>query len=104
MTRRFGLNDLVIKEVCAVFSRYSQVERVILYGSRAKGNFKTGSDVDLVLQGGDDLTHQVLLRIMDDLDNLMLPYTFDLAIMSQIASPDMLAHIQRKGLPFCENV
>ncbi len=95
-----GLKESTIQKICAVFARYPQVEQVILYGSRAKGNFKNSSDIDLTLLGGDDLTLKVLYRIMDDLDELLLPYTVDLSIFKQISDPDLIDHIRRVGVIF----
>ena len=81
---KHGLPDVVIGKICSVLSRYPQVEGAILYGSRAKGNYKHGSDIDLTLRGGADLTLNVLYRINDDLDDLLLPYTIDLSIFTEI--------------------
>ncbi len=97
---RFGLKESTIQKICAVFARYPQVEQAILYGSRAKGNFKNGSDIDLTLLGGDDLTLKVLYRMMDDLDELLLPYTIDLSIFKHISDPDLIDHIRRVGVVF----
>jgi predicted nucleotidyltransferase len=80
--------------------KYPQVEKAILYGSRAKGDYKNGSDIDLTLLGGDGLTLKVLYRIMDEIDDLLLPYTFDLSIYANIGDPDVIAHIQRVGVTF----
>jgi uncharacterized protein len=99
---RFGLKESVIESICAVLNRYPQVKKAILYGSRARGNYKTGSDIDLTLVGGDDLTLQILYRIMDEIDDLLLPYTVDLSLYHQITTPDLLDHIQRVGLTFHE--
>jgi predicted nucleotidyltransferase len=52
MNLRFGLKESVIRKICSVLARYPQVEKAILYGSRAKGNYKNGSDIDLTLRGG----------------------------------------------------
>ena len=102
MTRRFGLTETTIQKISEVLARYPQVQRAILYGSRAKGNYKNGSDIDLTLCGGADLTLQVLYKIMDELDDLLLPYTIDLSIMANITDPDVLEHIQRVGITFYE--
>ena len=102
MTLRFGLKDTTIQKICAVLARYPQVQRAILYGSRAKGNYKNGSDIDLTLSGGADLTLHVLYKIMDELDDLLLPYTIDLSIYANIGDPDVIAHIQRGGATFYE--
>ena len=99
---KYGLPPSTIRGICAVLSRYPQVERALLYGSRAKGNYKTGSDIDLTLCGGADLTLNVLYRILDDLDELLLPYTIDLSIFGDIGDPDVVEHIQRVGVLFYE--
>ncbi|NLM71515.1 MAG: nucleotidyltransferase domain-containing protein [Synergistaceae bacterium] len=89
-----------IEEACAlaaVFARHPEVERVILYGSRARGNRRTGSDIDLSLQGGDDLTGLVLYSIVRELDDLPLPYSFDVAIHSMIVNEALLEDIRSRG-------
>jgi len=99
---KYGLPEAAVQKICAVLRRYPQVEKAILYGSRAKGNFKNGSDIDLTLRGGADLTLNVLYRIMDELDDLLLPYTIDLSIFDNIHDPDVIEHIQRVGVTFYE--
>ncbi len=79
----------------AVLARYPQVHRAIIYVSRALGTAAPGSDIDLTLVGGADLTLDVLSLLMHDLDDLPLPYTFDLSIFSMITDPDVRAHIER---------
>ena len=95
----FGLKRDVIDAMSKVFAAYPEVEQVILYGSRAKGNFKPGSDIDLCLVGG-GLTLPSLLRIDTDLDDLLLPYKIDLAIRDHIDNQELLSHIQRAGVCF----
>lgn len=102
MALRFGLKETTIQKICGVLAKFPQVEKAILYGSRAKGNYKNGSDIDLTLTGGADLTLQILTRIMNDLDDLLLPYTIDLSIFDHISDPDVIDHIRRVGVPFYE--
>lgn len=99
---KFGLPDATIQRICAVIARYPQVESAVLYGSRAKGNYKTGSDIDLTLYGGASLTPDVLHKIMNDLDDLLLPYTIDLSIFANISDADVKEHIERVGVVFYE--
>jgi len=96
---KYGLPQSTIQKICAVLSRYPAVEKAILYGSRAKGNYKNGSDIDLTLRGT-DLTLNVIYKILDDLDELLLPYTIDLSIFNDIGDPDVIEHIQRAGVIF----
>jgi predicted nucleotidyltransferase len=91
---KFGLQETTIEKICSVLASHPQIEKALLYGSRAKGNYKNGSDIDLTLVGGPDLTMKVLYRIMDEIDDLLLPYTFDLSIFNQISDPDVIEHIQ----------
>jgi len=102
MSSRFGLKEATIQKICGLFAKYTQVEKVVLYGSRAKDNYKNGSDIDLTLYGGEDLTLNMLYRIMDEIDDLLLPYSFDLSIFHQINDTDVMDHIQRIGVVFYE--
>ncbi|MBU0700763.1 nucleotidyltransferase domain-containing protein [bacterium] len=98
---KFGLKEKTIEQIKSVFANYPQVEEAILYGSRAMGNFKNGSDIDLTLKGG-ELNHSVISKISLDLDELLLPYSFDISIFKQIGNPDLVDHIKRVGVGFYE--
>ena len=93
---RFGLDEEVLTRIIDVFKKHPAVDEVILYGSRAKGTHKPGSDVDLALKG-EDLNLRELNTLSLELDDLLLPYTFDLCIFQRIDNPDLLDHIQRVG-------
>lgn len=95
----YGLKDSVIEQILTVFRRHPQIEQAILYGSRAKGSFKNGSDIDLTLKGN-QLNLQILNRVSNDLDDLLLPYIFDLSIFNQIQNKELLKHIDRVGIAF----
>lgn len=92
----YGLKNEVIKRIKEVVSHYPQVDEVVLYGSRAMGNFKKGSDIDLTFKGK-ELTLTILNKIDIELDDLLLPYTFDLSIFHHIDNPDLIDHIKRVG-------
>ena len=96
---RFGLKSEVIEKINSVFSKYPNIEQVVVYGSRAKGNYRLGSDIDLTLIGT-DLSYQQLLQIATDIDDLLLPYKVDLSIYKQINNPDLVEHINRIGQQF----
>ena len=99
----YGLKDKHIKTINSVFSKYPQIEKAILYGSRAKGNYRNGSDIDLTLVGNDlDLT--TLLKIETELDDLLLPYKMDVSILHQIENPDLVEHIERVGIDFYSKI
>lgn len=98
---RYGLPDEAIEEIRTVLAQYPEVEKAILYGSRAMGNFRPGSDIDLTLTG-EKLTHDHLLGIMSDLDDLLLPWMIDLSLFAELNHPGLLEHIKRVGLTVYE--
>ena len=89
---RFGLKENTIAQINTVFAQYPQVESVILYGSRAKGNYKPGSDIDLTLTG-DEVDLSLIHKIELDLDDLLLPYTIELSAYRHLSNPDLVDHI-----------
>lgn len=94
-----GLNNSDIEKIQNVFALYSQVEKVILYGSRAKGTYKPASDIDLTLVGT-KLDLSIQQKIESKLDDLMLPYKFDISIYHQISNKELIEHIERVGKAF----
>ncbi len=95
----FGLSKNTINALHSVFKKYPEIERVIIYGSRAKGNYREGSDIDLTLVGN-QLTTDHILRISTDIDDLNLPYLFDLSIYHKLDSVSLKQHIERVGKAF----
>lgn len=93
---RTGLSDQDWRLIREVLARHAGVTGVILFGSRAKGVATPASDIDLVIEGLDDpLQAEAIAR---ELDDLPLPYRFDVKALSDIRSPDLLAHIERVGI------
>lgn len=99
LAERCGLSITTIAALQSVFSRHAEIQQVLLYGSRAKGIYRKGSDIDLTLRG-DKLDYQLLNRIETEIDDLLLPYSVDLSLFRQIDNPDLVDHIQRVGLVF----
>lgn len=98
---RSGLPPLTVKKIIGVLARHGGIDKAVLYGSRAKGNYKNGSDIDLTLYGS-GLRHSDLLTIMAELDDLLLPYSIDLSLVGTIHHQELLEHIQRVGVVFYE--
>ena len=105
-----GLSDNDVSLINKVFEKYQFVNAVKLFGSRAKGNFKPGSDVDLVLFTesalpdteftSEKFIHQLAL-ISDELEEqLPLPYFFDLILYNSIGNIKLKEHIDRVGVNF----
>ncbi len=98
-SHQFGLADSVVSRIHSVFARYPQVREVRLYGSRAKGGYRSGSDIDLAIMG-DGVSDLDLLRIAGDIDELPLAYKVDLSLFRRIDNPALIEHIQRVGKVF----
>ncbi len=96
-----GLDQDEILKMQEIFSRHENIDKVILYGSRAMGNWKPYSDIDLTVIGK-GVTLEQIHEIENDLDYLLLPYKIDLSIRNQIKNPDLLEHINEVGVPFFE--
>jgi predicted nucleotidyltransferase len=90
----YGLDDRIIGDLKRIFSGYEDIDSVVLYGSRAMGNFRDGSDIDITLHGK-GLTLKTVYALGDAIDELYLPYKFDISIYSQIDNPGLLEHISR---------
>ena len=96
---RFGLPESAIEQICAVFAAHPEIEQAVIYGSRAKGNFKPGSDIDLTLFGP-DLNHELLLDLLVELDDLLLPWMIDLSLFASLNHSALQEHITRVGVLF----
>lgn len=96
---KHGLSEATVKKIGSVFARFPQVDKAVLFGSRAKGNYKTGSDIDLTLCG-EQLTSRLCATIASELDDLLLPYTIDLSVFNELNNAKLSEHIQRVGVVF----
>ena len=94
-----GLPQSAIDRIRTLFDACPAVERALIYGSRAKGNYRLGSDIDLVLEGR-QLDDSQVLALETQLDDLLLPYQIDLSRLAAIQDEALLEHIQRAGRVF----
>lgn len=97
----FGLKISTIQAIQDILKKHPEVEKAILYGSRAKGNYRPGSDIDLTLKG-EKLNLTTLQKIENEIDELLLPYKMDLSLHKQIQNKELLEHIERVGKVFFE--
>lgn len=95
----FGLPDKTFDALLKLFDSYTEISEVVIYGSRAKGNFRPGSDIDLTLKGT-GLTNEDLNRLLVDLDNLNTPYLFDVSIFKDLNTAELIEHVERVGKVF----
>jgi len=97
-----GLPASAVEQLCGIFRACPGIRRVILYGSRAMGHHRPGSDIDLCLEG-ETLGLTERLALEGRIDDLLLPWKVDLCLWHQIDNPDLLEHIRRVGVDFCRD-
>jgi len=91
-----GLNEHELDSIRRVFVRRPEITGAIVFGSRAKGTATSSSDVDLAIEGIDDPLEAEALA--SELDELPLPYRFEVKGLSTIQSQALREHIQRVGV------
>jgi uncharacterized protein len=96
----FGLNENNIKEIKVVIGQFPEVQPAKIFGSRAKGNYKHGSDVDIALFGN-TMSNAVALKIAGILnEDTNMPYHFDVLNYNHLKNSELIDHIDRVGQLF----
>ena len=98
---RYGIKESIWKEIISILDKSYIIDSAVLYGSRAKGCFKPGSDIDLALKGV-KLSLMDIQKILLDIEDLYLPYEIDLCIYENITNLEFKEHIDRVGIVIYE--
>jgi predicted nucleotidyltransferase len=98
---KYGLEDFTISRIVSILESNPKIEKIVLFGSRAKGNYQNGSDVDLSLMGK-GLELNDILNASIEIDDLALPYQFDFVIYDRIKEKALTDHIDRVGVTLFE--
>lgn len=98
----FGLRESDLKNMVKIFEQFDSIREAVLFGSRAKGNYRHGSDVDIALKGDIDFRTMTQIRYTLNEESLM-PYKFDLVNYSHIHNQDLKEHIDRVGISIYYN-
>ncbi len=94
----FGIYPKSYQEIISILEKYESIEKVIIYGSRAKGNYKEGSDIDITLFG--NITKEDFNTLWLEIDDSYIPYKFDISIYNNLNSEELKEHINRVGKIF----
>ena len=93
----YGIKQEIWDKLLAILHSLPQVQDIVLFGSRAKGNFKPGSDIDLCIKGS-DISPPDLNRLLREMDDLDLPWEIDLLHYESLSDPAVKEHIDRMGI------
>lgn len=96
---KFGLPDNTYEKIKNLLGSYGEIEHVKIFGSRAKGNYKPYSDIDLVVYG-EKITEKLLLHIASELDKLPTPYKFDIVDYKTISNENFKKDIDKFSIEF----
>lgn len=94
---KFGLSQKSLSEVIGVFRNYMEIDEAKLFGSRAMGNFKNGSDIDIAILG-DAISLSLILKLKSDFEESSLPYFVDIVNYNSISNPELKRHIDQNGI------
>jgi uncharacterized protein len=98
MTANYGLKDADLKIICNVFHNEGKIEEAIIFGSRAQGNYKNGSDIDIALKGK-EIDAGIISQISYQLnEETLLPYKFDIINYNAISNKDLVDQINQTGI------
>lgn len=95
----YGLSEDTVKDICSVFRKHHNVVKVIIFGSRAKGNYREGSDIDLAVVGV-GLSFSLLMDLNVQIENLGLLYKVDIVDYAKLVGTPIREHIDRVGKLF----
>ena len=94
----YGLSEYAVEKITNILKTFPEIDQAIIYGSRAKGNYREGSDIDFTFKG--NLSYNDLSKLYGIFDDSDLPYTFDLSIYRQLNNNELIEHIDRVGILF----
>ena len=97
---KFGISDASYQLILNELSKFPEIDAILIFGSRAMGNFHNGSDIDLALKGN-LMSDELVLKISGILnEQLPIPYKIDVLNYHSIENEDLIKHIDRVGVNF----
>ncbi|HPJ13160.1 MAG TPA: nucleotidyltransferase domain-containing protein [Caldisericia bacterium] len=98
----YGLLERDLHYMIKAFVKHPEIDKVILFGSRAMGNYKRSSDVDLAIIG-DNVDTRIIAILLDDLnEEFPIPYYFDVIHYQKISNEELKKHIDTEGIVLWE--
>lgn len=96
----FGLSEKSLNLILDTLRKRKEIEKAAIFGSRSMGNYKNGSDIDLVIYG-ENITSEITNSISVDLNEILpLPYYFDVVHYNSLDHAGLKEHIDKYGTEF----
>ena len=92
-----GIPSQDLNRILQVLAQYPEISMAVLYGSRALGTYKNGSDIDITLKGT-RIEPRILNQIEEGLEELLLPWMIYLNLYEKIESKELIDHINNCGI------
>lgn len=97
MNNSFGIYDKSYQLIVTCLQDFSEIDKAIIFGSRALGNYKKGSDIDITIQGN-NITFKIVSALSAKLnEELPIPYNIDIVNYNTITNKELVKHINRFG-------
>jgi predicted nucleotidyltransferase len=100
---QYGLTERDTHILFGIFEKFQEVKNVYLYGSRAKGTFKSGSDIDLAIMN-ENISEKTIRTIKSEIEDSNLPYFVDITSFTTLNHKELVEHILRVGVPFYSQI
>lgn len=97
LSSKFGIKENTFSDIINIFEKYPSVERVLVFGSRAKGTFKETSDIDICIFG-DNIDSSKFLKIMDEIEEINTATEFDILLFNQLSKEKLKNNILKDGV------
>jgi len=93
----FGISNRSFEYIKNTFESYPEIKEVLVFGSRAKGNYRNGSDIDLAIKGTGNC-----LKLAFDISGILnerlpIPYKIDVLSYHDLDNSELKSHIDRVG-------
>ncbi|MBP1593227.1 MAG: restriction endonuclease subunit [Bacteroidetes bacterium] len=96
---KFGLEIQVIENIISVLEQHPKVDKAFVFGSRAKGNYRPDSDIDIAIKGN-EITTDDIIAISVAIETIGITHKFDIIDYNSIKEPALKEHIDRVGIEF----
>lgn len=98
ISTKIGIPEKSLNMLITIFEKFDFIEKVVVYGSRAKGNYRQGSDIDLAVYSP-TMTFSEQMQLELEIDDLLMPYSVDLLHFEKLTNEKLIEHIVRVGVP-----